>query len=661
MRRRRIPSLAAALTWGMLLLASPGTGAEEVLVPKQSVWSYLDDGSDQGTVWRESDFVESWPTGPAELGFGDGQAGAEGTVLEDVGMTCYFRHAFELDDDRFRRIQALRLGVRRDDGAIVYLNGHEIYRLGVDPGPTGFDDDGSTTYSESHFYRWYLSAEHLRAGTNVVAVEMHKANLRDDDLSFDLELVGTTGEVEIWRGPYLQRGTPHGATIRFSTNVPVTPILRYGRSLSAFAEERTGVRGTDHTFVLDGLVPDTRYFYAVEVAGQVLVGGDEDHRFRTHPEPGTRRPARIWVIGDSGDGLFSKADPVLASYLALTGSRETDVWLLLGDNAYKNGTLMEYQDGLFDAFSPLLRNTFAWPIIGNHDKRAFVGNYHERGFVGATGPYFDVFALPAEGESGGVASGTEYYYSFDYGNIHFVALYGSKEGLASTSPQLDWLERDLRASDAEWTIVFVHISPYSTGEHDSDLIERHVNVRENALPILEEHEVDLVLSGHSHCYQRSYLIRHHYGPSRSWDPAAHLVDGGDGCPDDDRVSDCCGAGDGAYTGDGTVYAVVGNSSRPTEPGPLTHPVMACGLLGEEGSLVIDVEGDTLEARALLGDGTVADRFVIGHASAEPVATLWGRSGWLVPGLLGLLGLAVVVVWFVARRSRRGPGRSQGPN
>jgi hypothetical protein len=643
--RRRLPSRAAALTWALLLFASPGVGAEEVLIPRQSVWSYLDDGSDQGTAWREVDFVESWPTGPAELGFGDGATGAEGTVLEDVGMTCYFRHVFELAEDRLRRIQGLRLGVRRDDGAIVYLNGHEIYRLGVDPGPIRFDEDGSTTYSETHFYRWYLGTEHLRAGTNVVAVEIHKANRRDDDLSFDLELVGTTGEVEIWRGPYLQRGTPHGATVQFATNVPVTPILRWGRSLSALAGERGGARGTEHTFVLDDLEPDTLYFYAVEAEGQVLAGGDEDHRFRTHPVPGTRRPARIWVVGDSGDGRFSKSDPVLASYRELTGSRETDVWLLLGDNAYKNGTLPEYQDGLFDAFAPVLRNTFAWPVIGNHDKRAFVGG---------TGPYFDLFTLPAEGESGGVPSGTEYHYSFDFGDIHFVALYGSKEGLASTSPQLDWLERDLRASDAAWTIAFVHISPYSTGEHDSDRIERHVNVRENALPILEKHGVDLVLAGHSHCYQRSYLIRDHYGRSTSWDPAAHLVDGGDGCPNDDRVSECCGAGDGAYTGDGTVYAIVGNSSRPTEPGPLTHPVVACGLLGEEGSLVIEVEDDTLEARALLGDGTIADRFVIRHERPGPGASNEGRTGWLLPGLLVLSGLAAGA-WLLARLARRGPG------
>lgn len=626
----------AVLAWGLFAFAATGAAAWEVLVPRESVWSYLDDGSNQGTAWREPDFAASWATGRAELGFGDGDAGAEGTVLANSGMTCYFRHAFDLTAEQLARIEGLRLGVRRDDGVIVYLNGQEIYRLGLDPGPIHFDDDGTTTYSPTHFYRWYLGPELLRVGANVVAVEMHKANERDHDLSFDLELMGSTGEVDIWRGPYLQGGTAHGATIRFSTSVPIVPTLRYGRSPSALTEIRTGTRRTDHIFVLEGLEPATRYFYAIEANGQVLAGGYDDFWFRTHPEPGTDRPTRIWVIGDSGDGQFSESEPVLESYRKFTGSEPTDVWLMLGDNAYKSGTLEEHQDGVFDMFAKQLRNTFVWPIIGNHDKRAFEGN---------TGPYFDVFTLPTEGESGGVPSGTEYYYSFDYGNIHFVGLYSSKEGLAPGSPQLDWLDRDLRANDAEWTIAFFHISPYSTGEHESDSLERHINVRQNALPILEKHGVDLVLTGHSHCYQRSYLIRGHRGPSVTWDPATHIVDGGDGCPNDDRVSECSGGGDGAYTGDGTVYAIVGNSSNPSERESLTHPTSAYRLLRAEGSMVIDVAGGRLEARALLGDGTIADRFVIRHRT-----WLEAWTTWVGFALLALVA-AVALVRFSLRRSR----------
>jgi hypothetical protein len=625
-RSRRIFRALAVV----VLLAAPATEASEVLIPSQSVWSYLDDGSDQGSAWREPGFQESWSRGRAELGFGDEDRGAEGTVLQDNGMTCYFRRSFELTREQLDRVAGLRLGVRRDDGVVVYLNGHELYRLGLEPGPVAYDDDGQPTFSESHFYRWYVGPEHLRLGTNVVAVEMHKANERDSDLSFDLELSAVTSDdAEIWRGPYLQRGTRQGVTLRFLTSVPVTPTLRWGPDPTELSSSSDGDRGTQHTFELDGLDSDTFYYYSIEADGRRLAGADRDHRFRTHPGPGTDRPLRIWVIGDAGDGQFSESRIALSVYEDFTGTTPTDVWLMLGDNAYKSGTTEEHQDAVFDAFSIKLRNTISWPIIGNHDKRSFTGE--------SAGPYFDVFDLPTAGESGGVASGSEYYYSFDYGDIHFVALYSSLGGLDAGHVQLDWLERDLAASDAEWTIAMLHIAPYSTGEHPSDTLERHVAVRQNALPILEKHGVDLVLAGHSHCYQRSYPVRGHYGTSETWDPAQHLVDGGDGCPDDERASECSGNRDGPYDGDGTVYVIVGNSSTPEESGPLDHPVVAYGELDVVGSLVIDVEGQRLEARFLREDAVVADRFVIVHEQGVRLTPA------LLLAILALVA-AVVLVW-----------------
>jgi hypothetical protein len=135
----------------LLVLSASAIQAGEILVPRHSVWSYLDDGSDQGTAWREPGFRESWSRGPAELGYGDHHPGAEGTVLRDNGMTCYFRRSFEVTPEQLDGAAGLRLGVRRDDGVIVYLNGHEVYRLGLDPGRVDYDDDGQPTFSESHF------------------------------------------------------------------------------------------------------------------------------------------------------------------------------------------------------------------------------------------------------------------------------------------------------------------------------------------------------------------------------------------------------------------------------------------------------------------------------------------------------------------------------
>ena len=81
---------------------------------------------------------------------------------------------------------------------------------------------------------------------------------------------------------------------------------------------------------------------------------------------------------------------------------------MLGDNAYFSGTDQEYQAAVFDTYPTILRNTFLWSTRGNHEVNEPV--------------YYGAFTLPTAGEGGGLASGTEAYYSFDYGNIHFIAI-----------------------------------------------------------------------------------------------------------------------------------------------------------------------------------------------------------------------------------------------
>jgi hypothetical protein len=128
-------------------------------------------------------------------------------------------------------------------------------------------------------------------------------------------------------------------------------------------------------------------------------------------------------------------------------------------------------------------------------------------------------------------------------------------------------------------------------------------VREGVLPILETHGVDLVLSGHSHSFERSFLLDGHYGLSTTLDPATMVLDGGDGDP----------AGDGAYVKaigahGGTLYAVAGSAARVT-PAALDHPAMATGL-ALLGSLVLELDGDRWTGRFLDEGGLELDRFVL---------------------------------------------------
>ncbi len=170
-----------------------------------------------------------------------------------------------------------------------------------------------------------------------------------------------------------------------------------------------------------------------------------------------------------------------------------------------------------------------------------------------------------------MASGTEAYYAFDYGNIHFISLESYETDRSPGGAMMTWLENDLAANDKDWVIAFWHHPPYTKGSHDSDTEGRLIDMREVALPILEAYGVDLVLGGHSHSYERSYLLDGHYGTSDSLS-AAMILDAGDGRED----------GAGAYykpaysIQSGAVYAVAGSSGK-TSSGSLDHPAMYFSL------------------------------------------------------------------------------------
>jgi len=217
-----------------------------------------------------------------------------------------------------------------------------------------------------------------------------------------------------------------------------------------------------------------------------------------------------------------------------------------------------------------------------------------------------------QGEAGGVPSGTERYYSFNYANIHFVCLdseiaYTNNGG----ADMLQWLKADLDDNTNEWTIVFWHSPPYTKGSHNSDVFAdsegRMFWMREQVCPIIENNGVDLVLCGHSHSYERSYLMHGHYGTSQTL-RASMILDSTSGRPEESGPYQKPDTGPQA--GFGTVYVVAGSSGWATflQPdGP--HPAMFITRLNM-GSMVIDVDGPRLDARFLRETGAIDDSFTI---------------------------------------------------
>ena len=205
-----------------------------------------------------------------------------------------------------------------------------------------------------------------------------------------------------------------------------------------------------------------------------------------------------------------------------------------------------------------------------------------------------------------MVSGTEAYYAVNYGNIHFICLDSFDTSRSATGPMATWLQNDLAANTATWTIAYWHHPPYTKGSHNSDSESNLIEMRQNINPILENGGVDVVLAGHSHSYERSYFLDGHYGSSSTFNAASHVQQPGDGRED----------GNGAYTKAsttplaraGAVYVVAGSSGQ-TSGGTLNHAAMFISL-NQLGSMVLDFDGNRLDAKFLRNTGAVDDYFTI---------------------------------------------------
>ena len=405
------------------------------------------------------------------------------------------------------------------------------------------------------------------------------------------------------RGPYLQTGTPNSVIIRWRTDVATDSRVSYGTTLGNLTSvaDNPAVT-TENEVTLSGLTANTTYYYAVGTTAGILAGNDATYFFLTSPPMGTPKPTRIWALGDSGTA-DRYAQEVRDAYYTYTSARHTDLWLLLGDNAYKTGTDADYQAALFNTYPTMLRKSVLWPALGNHDGLSADS-------ATQTGPYYDIFSLPRNAEAGGLASGTEAYYSYNYGNIHFIVLESYETNRSPSGAMLTWLANDLTASTQDWNIAYWHHPPYSKGVHNSDDTSGYekelVEMRQNALPILDSYGVDLVLAGHSHSYERSFLLDGHYGTSTTLTPSM-ILNNGDGRP----------TGNGAYTKPalgltphtGAVYVVAGASGK-SDGGALDHPAMYISM-DVMGSMVLDVDGNRLDAIYLDRPGVVRDVFYYG--------------------------------------------------
>ncbi len=320
-----------------------------------------------------------------------------------------------------------------------------------------------------------------------------------------LLLGSSPAESAITRGPYLQLVTKTSIVIVWDTDTVGEAAVRYGLDgLDQVAESRS--TGFHHEVRLEGLSPDTTYTYALFEDGERL---SDDFSFHTAVEG--RTPFRFAVYGDT------RSDAAAHGRVVQSIAAEGDLafYLNTGDMV-SSGEFASEWDEFLEIEADLMANIPFFAAIGNHDEED-----------GNADPYFETFVMPTNSPQ------AEAYYSFDYGNSHFVVLDGhinvqpwylcALSGLFTDdcfdTAQLEWLEQDLHEAharaDIDHIFVATHIGPYSS--KDGRTGNAHMR---SLLQLFLNTGVTAIISGHDHYYEHGLSsVGIHY-----------IISGGGGAP-----------------------------------------------------------------------------------------------------------------------------------
>jgi len=172
-----------------------------------------------------------------------------------------------------------------------------------------------------------------------------------------------------------------------------------------------------------------------------------------------------------------------------------------------------------------------------------------------------------------------------------------------------WVKNDLTANTRPWVIAYWHHPPFTKGGDNSDTNTDLINIRQNFIRILERYGVDLIVCGHSHNYERSYLLKNYFGTEATFNTATHAVSSSS-AKYDGSVNSCPYLIAPGQTNHGTVYVVAGSSgaSGGTQAG-YPHNALPWAF-NDGGMLYLEVEGNRLDGKFIRRTGVISDQFTI---------------------------------------------------
>lgn len=362
----------------------------------------------------------------------------------------------------------------------------------------------------------------------------------------------------------------------FSGNNSEKQYVKYGvtpdpgRRVKAVRSEYNG--NSIFNADLKKLRAGAKYFYK---CGSGKAGWSKVFSFFSEPETGA---FRVGLIGDTQDNNQNEVFQKTRVITDLVKTFSPHLTLHMGDIVNDGSQATSWTDFLsvsqdLNAISPLM------PVLGNHD----VVNARGEDFQKPYQDFHSLFSLP----------GDEVNYSFTYGNVRFIGIFSGYAQAAEEIGQVKykpgsseyiWLDKELSKAendrDINWVIVWMHYPVSSFGWSNV------AGWRENVLPLLEKHRVDLCIAGHRHVYERHYQVK-------------------DGVP----VKNDSGTFSSA---DGTIYITNGTAGgTPTGSGGKNLPDMAFTPEKVMYSFAImDVEPTSITYRVFDQDNTLIDRFII---------------------------------------------------
>ncbi len=492
------------------------------LIPTNSSWKYLDNGSNQGTAWRATTIDETgWLQGNAQLGYGDGDEAtvvSYGSNSSNKYITTYFRKTFSVADAS--QFINYTLNVKRDDGVAVFVNGTEVYRnnLAANASSTTLatlaSDDGGTFQTSS------LPAGTFVTGSNTIAVEIHQNAANSSDISFDLELIGNiTAPPVPTAQKHIRWGTTknplEGLTISWTNSTSATTdqikwgyTTAYEKGTTNVASRAGYAAATNKFFSFtfpEVLTPNTTIYYSLY--DSVSSTWTAQKTYTTSPALNTNTFS-FAAIGDS------RTNVGVWNTISNLANGKNPAFVVFNGDIVDTGSSASQWDAWFDNGTNLIANKLILHAQGNHD-------------VASASYYQNIFDLPKNN-----TPQTELYYSVDYGETIFICLNSETPGDAA---QRTWLTNTLAANvNKKWKVVSFHKPFYTVGPHAGEM-----NSYWNTwFKDFDDYGVDLILTGHDHLYERFKPINRNvsttnavatYG-SGPTDGRCQVVCGGAGAP-----------------------------------------------------------------------------------------------------------------------------------